>query len=117
MAKTSLFSPGLTGGLGGIPGRYEFSVEAVVYNNNDNYTIGIIIGPNISEGIYPIGYGSIDHNNGYYTSYDPNNATINFTHIDYTQHIISGTFSFTAVNRTNSNDIITVTEGRFDMKN
>ncbi|MVN21324.1 hypothetical protein [Mucilaginibacter arboris] len=119
VAKTSLLSPGLTGGLRGAPGRYEFEVEAVVYSsgNNDNYTIGLSSGPGISEGVYPISSGYVDPNTGYYIRYNPNNATINFTHIDYAQHIISGTFSFTAVNTKDANDVIAITDGRFDMKN
>lgn len=119
VAKTSLFSPGLTGGLRGAPGKYTFDVEAVVYSsgNKDNYTIGISSGPGISVGAYPVSSGYVDPNTGYYIRYNPNNATINFTYIDYTQRIISGTFSFTAVNTTNANDVISVTDGRFDMKN
>ena len=35
--------------------------------------------------------------------------------IDRIKKIISGTFSFKGVNENNSNDVITVTDGRFDV--
>lgn len=119
MQQNLLLSPSLTGGLAGAPGRYEYSVEAVVRNYADkaSYTIGLFCGPGISEEVYPISYGSVDYNNGNYTSYSLKPGTINFTHIDYVQRIISGTFSFTAVNTKDTNDVTAVTDGRFDMKN
>jgi len=119
VAKTSLFSPGLTGGLRGAPGRYEFQVEAIVYSDGDkaSYTIDIGTYSNISEGIYPTASCSVYPNGGNFVMYNSNPATINFTHIDYAQRIISGAFAFDAVNTVNANDIIHVTDGRFDMKN
>ncbi len=119
VAKTNLFSPGLIGGLWGAPGRYEFGVEAVVYSDGDkaSYTIDLGVSPNISEGIYPIASCTVYPGGNGFVRYNASPATINFTHIDYAQMIISGTFSFNAVNTTNASDVLTVTDGRFDMKN
>ncbi|WP_299291440.1 hypothetical protein [uncultured Mucilaginibacter sp.] len=119
VAKTSLFSPGLTGGLRGASGRYEFEVEAIIYSdgNKASYTIDLGVSPNISEGTYPIASCTVSPGGNGFVMYNASPANINFTHIDYAQRIISGTFSFTAVNTTNANDVISVTDGRFDMKN
>ncbi|WP_299291989.1 hypothetical protein [uncultured Mucilaginibacter sp.] len=118
VAKTSLFSPGLTGGLSGVSGRYAFDVNALVYNSsNTSYVIGMLVSPNISEGVYPVGYCTVGLSGSNDITYKSNSAIINFTHIDYAQRIISGTFSFDAINTANTNDILHVTDGRFDMKN
>ncbi|WP_017256997.1 DUF6252 family protein [Pedobacter arcticus] len=52
---------------------------------------------------------------GYYETTANTIGEINITKIDKTNKIISGTFSFTAENKDNPNDIITVTDGRFDV--
>ena len=43
-------------------------------------------------------------------------GTVTITRFDTTQHIISGTFSFTAPSTDNTASPITVTDGRFDVK-
>lgn len=114
------FSPDLTGGLLGTPGNYSFFCGADVYKDNTTttalYSITMTVNPNVTEGLFNISYGGITYHSGSYTDYVINSGSITFTHIDLTQQITSGTFSFTAVNKVNPNDVITVSEGRFDMK-
>jgi hypothetical protein len=51
---------------------------------------------------------------GRYSSYE-NSGTITITRFDSENKIYSGTFYFKAVNRDAPNDIIEVTNGRFDV--
>ena len=44
-----------------------------------------------------------------------NGGTITITHYDFENRIVSGTFSTTAVNEDNPDDIIEITQGRFDI--
>ncbi len=44
-----------------------------------------------------------------------NTGILNITKYDYTNGILSGTFSCSAVNKDDPNDIIEITEGRFDI--
>lgn len=53
-----------------------------------------------------------DNNNFYYLSYE-NSGSINISRYD--NDIISGTFSLKAVNENDSNDVIEITDGRFDI--
>ncbi len=53
-------------------------------------------------------------NNTLYCSIE-DTGTLNITRYDYSNGILSGTFSCSAVNVNDSNDIIEVTEGRFDI--
>ena len=46
----------------------------------------------------------------------PNSGTITITRFDYPNHVISGTFSATLYNQTNTTEVIQVTDGRFDLK-
>ncbi|WP_419802359.1 hypothetical protein [Mucilaginibacter sp.] len=120
VAKNDLFAPGLIGGLrgGGATNSYHFECEAVMYiGNKSDYTIDLTVSPPISEGAFNITYGKLISNTGNGFRYSANGGSINFNHIDYLSQIISGTFSFTAVNSENSADVIAVTDGRFDMKN
>lgn len=121
VAKDNLFAPGLSGGLTGFTANnYHFECEAAMYDGSkggkSNYTIDIFCGPPISEGVVMIHSGNVQSNTNS-SVYLINSGSINFTHIDYLSRITSGTFSFTAVNFENPNDVITVTDGRFDMKN
>lgn len=64
-------------------------------------------------------------NHAVYTEYKPGTAdymtntrytgSINFTRVDTINHIISGTFEFTAENTDGSGETIRVTDGRFDI--
>ena len=45
-----------------------------------------------------------------------NTGTLNITRYDFENRIVSGTFSCKAVNRDDVNDIIEITQGRFDIK-
>lgn len=50
-----------------------------------------------------------------YSTRNNNNGSVNITRYDLTNGIVSGTFSFKATNDKNVNDIVTVTDGRFDV--
>jgi hypothetical protein len=43
-------------------------------------------------------------------------GSVTITKVDAANHIVAGTFQFNAVNLSNPADILTVTEGRFDLK-
>ena len=81
-------------------GEGSFSIkESNCYNqNNANSTINIRCRYN---GIW---YCSIE-----------NSGVLMITRYDYENHIISGTFSFTAQNSEDPTDIIEITKGRFDI--
>ncbi len=115
------FYPDLTGGLSGTPGNYLFFCGADMYKDNSAisalYSITMTVNPNVTEGQFNISYGGITYHNGNYTYYEIKSGGVDFTFIDLAQKITSGTFSFTAVNKADPNDVITVSEGRFDMKN
>ena len=116
-AKDMILSDGLFGGLNGTSGNYAFSAGAIMYiGNNADYNINLLVRPINSLGKYNFVKADITRNAGN-IDYTSKSGEINFTYIDFTQRIIAGTFSFNAVNSSNPNDIITVTEGRFDMKN
>lgn len=51
----------------------------------------------------------------YYCSIE-GSGYLNITRYDFDNRIVSGTFSFSAKNENNPNDIIEITEGRFDLK-
>ncbi len=59
-------------------------------------------------------YSSNDHKT-YYTS-TSNTGQVNITKLDLENHIISGTFNFTAEDENNPANTIKVTDGRFDVK-
>ncbi len=54
-------------------------------------------------------------NNKWYCSIE-NTGTLTITRYDYGNRIVSGIFSCQAINRDDSNDIVDITEGRFDIK-
>ncbi|WP_347156396.1 hypothetical protein [Pontibacter chitinilyticus] len=64
-------------------------------------------------------------NHAMYVEYKPGKASyitnthytgiVNFTRVDTVNHIIAGTFAFTAENTDGSGQVIKVTEGRFDI--
>ncbi len=56
---------------------------------------------------------SSESNKGYGSIQDTGTLTV--SRIDHANKIVSGTFSFSAVNRDDSTDIIEVTDGRFDI--
>ncbi len=51
----------------------------------------------------------------YYSSYYTKSGRIIITKDDRTNYILSGTFEFIAANQDSTNDIVTVTDGRFDV--
>ena len=70
----------------------------------------------LNSGDYIINYGTVKFNGLYYKADTSLNNSVKITFLDTIQHIISGTFNFSAINEYNNNDIVKVTEGRFDLK-
>lgn len=112
-------------GGGGLSATYEQSyINLAGEQKNDNSNIYILLyfeAPSV--GTYTIDgtYGSdnkfirlFNGDRKYETSQD-NKGEVVVTKIDKVKKIVSGTFSFKAENKDNPNDIITVTDGRFDV--
>lgn len=112
-------------GGGGLSATYEQSyINLAGEQKNDNSNIYILLyfeAPSV--GTYTIDgtYGSdnkfirlFNGDRKYETSQD-NKGEVVVTKIDRVKKIVSGTFSFKAENKDNPNDIITVTDGRFDV--
>lgn len=125
VAKSDLFSPAFYGGFYRRENNIkELSLAAAVRNSDNAYSVTLKI-PNITGiGIYkledinlckiePLPY-TIDGKK--YSTKNLGEGIINITYVDYDKNIISGTFSFTAVNLKDSNDQISITDGRFDIQ-
>ena len=128
-AKTDLFSPKFTGGFytNNLIGSGELSLFASIgsYDSSSQQFDLRMKFPKINRlGIY-----SLDQSNFFeisklpytidgksYTTIVSNNGTLNITFIDYQNSIISGTFSFTAINTNDNSDQLMVSEGRFDIQ-
>ena len=128
-AKTDLFSPKFTGGFhtNNLIGSGELSLFASIgsYDSSSQQFDLRMKFPKINHlGIY-----SLDQSNFFeisklpytidgkpYTTIVSNNGTLNITFIDYSKRIISGTFSFTAINTKDNSDKLVISEGRFDIQ-
>ena len=93
-------------------------------NRDQNITISIIIKSLKSTGTYDlkeqnINYAQVSAYNNvtthYYTS-TSNSGQVNITKLDLENHIISGTFNFTAGDENNPANTIKITDGSFDVK-
>lgn len=89
-------------------------------NKSDNSVIGILIsnlklGENSLDGINLTIEFNDYGNSLYYKTNSKSIGVINVTKIDNGSKIISGTFSFKAQNESDPNDIINITDGRFDV--
>ncbi|WP_435415741.1 hypothetical protein [Polaribacter aestuariivivens] len=63
---------------------------------------------------YPHIYCQINGNDNLYLSF-ANSGQIDFSKIDFNNNIYSGTFSVKLKNKDDENDIIEITNGRFDI--
>jgi len=84
------------------------------YNIGDsNCENGIDANPNIN-----IRVRWLDENTQTFKWYcsTENGGTLNITRYDFENRIVSGTFNSKAINQDDPNDIIEITEGRFDIK-
>jgi hypothetical protein len=117
-------SPSLWGGVS-ISAMTIASINAKCNNNFPKKTISIELSNFHGEGEYLL---SDPNNNGSYTEYIPvlplvrvyeSPATtagkVIITKDDRANYILSGTFEFTAANTDSTNDIVTITDGRFDI--
>lgn len=69
--------------------------------------------PNLTVNLYCRWKDELTGENKYYCSIE-NTGTLIITRFDLPNRIVSGTFSCSAVNRDDPNDIIEITQGRFD---
>ncbi|WP_017256998.1 DUF6252 family protein [Pedobacter arcticus] len=120
--KTACWS--CIGGGGGINALYEnglFRVSGQQFNNKSDNTVIVILIKNLKLGENSINGITISPefndygNNNYFKTNSSSTGMVNITKIDTVRKIISGTFSFKAENEDDPNDIITVTDGRFDI--
>jgi len=118
---------------GGYQATYSFNTTSnnvfiLAYNGKTN--INIYLRSVEKTGIYPLNYNTFDVTNqqdpfnyGYYQSEDGSeyltntqyNGEVNIVRADTIHKIISGTFNFTAFNKS-TGKIVKVTDGRFDVK-
>ncbi len=102
---------------------YFFGVTG--QNNDQKITVSIVIPELKATGSYELNskipinsYARVNDSNQnilFYTS-NASKGTVIITKLDTNNKIISGTFEFTAEDESNPNNIIRVTEGRFDVK-
>ncbi len=98
-----------------------FSLQIVLnqYNNlNSQIVINISDNQNLTPQTYPIlgngsGFYNPNLNIGFYTD-SANTGILTITRFDKVNKIVSGTFSFKAVN--SAGEVVNITEGRFDRK-
>jgi len=68
-------------------------------------------------GVYSFRHTTVKYKNIFYYSDSTHNGSVNINRCDLNNGIISGTFSFSAIDVDNTNSqIIQITEGRFDLK-
>jgi len=86
-----------------------------------------VTGPGTFQLNTDVGYPSTSAHNAYYVkrNFSPTDewitssahgGSVTITKFDLANHIVSGTFQFTMGNLTNPSDVVTVTDGRFDIK-
>lgn len=129
-----VFQPCKDEGLFGSPSLYGgVSVNAIdiarvtgkCYNTYPQQNISIELSNFHGEGEYLF---SNSNNNGTYTEYIPvlplvhsykssytTTGKVIITKDDRTNFILSGSFEFTAANKDSTNDIVTITDGHFDI--
>jgi hypothetical protein len=96
------------------PSIYLFIYIPSLLNINVNQTIGKSDGFENSDLQKPHIYCHINGNNNTYLSYE-NSGLLEFSRIDINKGIYSGIFTVTLKNKNNENDIIEITNGRFDI--
>lgn len=120
--KTACFSCiGAGGGLSVIYDKGFFNLRGEQFVNKlDDSVIGILIrnvklGENIVDGNnLTIEYNDYG-NSKYYKTSSNNIGVFNITKIDTNSKILSGTFTFKAINESDPNNVINITDGRFDV--
>ena len=87
--------------------------EVGIYNIGQSNDLFFVDGPNNPQIIVSEVNGNVSTGKRYLSS--PNSGVIKITRFDYPNKIISGTFSCNLNSNQNANDIIQVTDGRFDI--
>ena len=82
--------------------------------NNDSFTINVSDGFENSNLSNPHIFCHINGNNNTYLSYE-NSGQLKFSTLDTENDTYSGTFNVKLKNKDDENDIIEITDGRFDI--
>lgn len=101
---------------------YYFRVNTIrLVDEDDNVQdaeVELIVDSVSSLGVYSFRHTTVRYENVYYYSDSMHNGSVNIIKYDFNNGIISGTFSFSAIDRNNTNSqIVQITDGRFDLKN
>ena len=121
--KTACWSCiGAGSGLSASYGNNFFSTrgEQFINKDNNNSVIGIfLVGNKLDEYFANGGTNFIEFNdyahNKFYITTKLSTGTITVTKLDFLKKIISGTFNGKVENKNDSNDIVSITDGRFDV--
>jgi len=100
----------LTGNFKRNPNIY---IPTLISSSNNSFLINTSDGLKNSDLSHPHIYTYFNNINNLYLSYE-NSGSIEFSRLDITNGIYSGTFSVKLKNKDNENDIIEITNGRFD---
>lgn len=121
VAKNELFSKGITVLLlkGRLLDTHDLGIEIVLYNGDkSDYTIDVDLFNMISPATYII--DNVNSRAGMFdrktNDYKANKGQIIITKFDQINRIISGRFEFNMVNEKDNSHILSITEGRFDLK-
>lgn len=123
--------PGVNGGYDGsvLPDFPKWNVYLRLYREDESFFIYLnkVIKPGKylleyttetrPNKVFPFNYGSYTYGSDVeYVTTSKHKGWVNITRADTLTITVSGTFEFTAVNRTNPAQTIRITDGRFDIK-
>ena len=105
----------LTGNFKINPSIYIYIyVPTLINSSNNSFSINTSDGLKNSNLSHPHIYTYFNNINNLYLSYE-NSGSIEFSRLDITNGIYSGTFNVKLKNKNDANDIIEITNGRFDI--
>ena len=97
-----------------LPETYIYIYIPSLKDNKKNHIIGISDGSETSDLSNAHIYSLIDLGNRQYRSFN-NSGNLEFTRLDINNGVYSGTFTVKLKNKDDENDIIEITNGRFDI--
>ena len=105
----------LTGNFKINPSIYIYIyIPTLINSSNNSFSINASDGLRDSNLNHPHIYTYFDNTNNLYLSYE-NSGLLVFSRLDIENGIYAGTFSVKLKNKDNENDIIEITDGRFDI--
>ena len=125
IASSDLFSPAFSGGFyTSHNGTGQLSFSSAIRIKDAAYDLRIEIVLIDRVGIYDLNESNFclisplpaTIGGKTYSTKLSNSGKINISFIDYQRQILSGTFSFTAINTNDPSDKLLITDGRFDIK-